>query len=192
MVLSKLMPSLESGERLVILIPTFNDWEALELLLADLDRALARCPMPPQVLVVDDGSTVPVPATLENRTFSALQCVEILRLRRNLGHQRAIAVGFVFVQQNIPCRAVVLMDGDGEDRPQDILLLIERFSRQNQDAIVFAARSKRLERLWFRVFYHAYRLVHRLVTGAPVRVGNFSLVPRGLVAWGARRPVAAR
>ena len=179
MVLSNPMASLEPENRLVILIPVFNDWEALELLLADLDRTLAQCPMLPQVLIVDDGSTAPIPSTLEDQPYRTLRSVEILRLRRNLGHQRAIAVGFVFVQQSIPCEAVVLMDGDGEDLPQSVLLLVDRFCHQKQDRIVFAARAKRLERWWFRLFYHAYRLAHRLVTGAPVRVGNFSLVPRG-------------
>jgi len=168
------MPTLP--ERIVILIPMFNDWDAAELLLADLDSALAEYPLSAEVLFIDDGSTLPMPESFAARQFAALRAVDILRLRRNLGHQRAIAVGLVHVYQNIPCRAVVVMDADGEDRPKDIQLLAEKFNRGN-GSIIFAARAKRLERPLFRFLYHVYRLVHRVLTGDPVRVGNFSMIP---------------
>src|SRR5882762_5258433 len=164
-------------ERIVILIPTFNDWDAADLLLTDLDQALADFPMSSVVLFITDGSTLPMPETFAGRQFTALQAVDILQLRRNLGHQRAIAVGLVYVHENIPCRAVVVMDGDGEDRPADIHALVEKFNQKGQRSIIFAARAKRLERSLFRFLYHVYRLVHWLLTGDPVRVGNFSIVP---------------
>ncbi|HEY6391970.1 MAG TPA: glycosyltransferase [Bryobacteraceae bacterium] len=164
-------------ERIVILIPTFNDWEVADLLLSDLDRALTDYPMSAEVLFIDDGSTLPMPETFARRQFTAVQAVDILQLRRNLGHQRAIAVGLVYVHQNIPCGAVVVMDGDGEDRPADIRTLVEKFNQENRRSIIFAARAKRLERPLFRLLYHVYRLVHWLLTGDPVRVGNFSIVP---------------
>jgi len=168
------MPSLP--ERTVILIPMFNDWDAADLLLSDLDSTLAEYPMSAEVLFIDDGSTLPMPEGFAGRKFAALPAVDILRLRRNLGHQRAIAVGLVYVHQNVPCRAVIVMDADGEDRPRDIPLLAEKFNRDNC-SIIFAARAKRLERPLFRFLYHVYRLVHRILTGDPVRVGNFSMIP---------------
>jgi glycosyltransferase involved in cell wall biosynthesis len=165
-----------TSERIVILIPMFNDWDAADLLLSDLDRALAGEPMSAEVLFIDDGSTLPMPETFARRQFTALQAVDILQLRRNLGHQRAIAVGLVHVYQNVPCRAVVVMDADGEDRPADIHALLEKFN-QEEHSIIFAARAKRLERPLFRFLYRVYRLVHWLLTGDPVRVGNFSIIP---------------
>jgi polyisoprenyl-phosphate glycosyltransferase len=165
-----------AADRTVIMIPIFNDWDAAAVLLNDLDSTLAGHPMPVQVLLIDDGSTLPLPEGFGKRQFTALRAIDILRLRRNLGHQRAIAVGLVYVHQNIPCRAVVVMDGDGEDRPSDISLLAETFNREN-GSIIFAARAKRLERPLFRILYQVYRLVHRILTGDPVRVGNFSMIP---------------
>jgi glycosyltransferase involved in cell wall biosynthesis len=164
-------------ERIVILIPMFNDWDAADLLLGDLDRALADSPMAAEVLFIDDGSSLPMPKTFAHRQFMALQTIDILRLRRNLGHQRAIAVGLVYVYENIPGNAVVVMDADGEDRPADIRALVEKFNQEHQLSVIFAARSKRLEGPLFRFLYQVYRLVHRLLTGDPVRVGNFSIVP---------------
>ena len=163
--------------RIVVLIPLFNDWEAASLLLDGLDSAFLEYPAPVEVLFLDDGSTEAPPEGFAQRRFKALQAVDILRLRRNLGHQRAIAVGLVYVYEKRSCQAVVVMDSDGEDRPQDIPRLLEEFHRDDANSIVFAARSKRLERLPFRVLYQLYRVIHRLLTGDPVRVGNFSIVP---------------
>jgi glycosyltransferase involved in cell wall biosynthesis len=168
--------------RIVVLIPLFNDWEAADLLLDGLDAAFVQSRWPVDVLLVDDGSTETPPAGFAQRRFAALQSVDILTLRRNLGHQRAIAVGLVYVYQNRPCSAVIVMDSDGEDRPEDIPGLLERFRDNGEASIVFAARSKRLERLPFRVLYQIYRLIHRLLTGDPVRVGNFSVVPVACLA----------
>ena len=163
--------------RIVVLIPLFNDWEAADLLLDGLDSAFVQTPAPVEVLILDDGSTEPAPDRFGQRRFHALGRVDILRLRRNLGHQRAIAVGLVYVYENRPCQAVVVMDSDGEDRPEDIARLLDRFHQDGSSSIVFAARSKRLERLPFRILYQLYRLIHRLLTGDAVRVGNFSVVP---------------
>ena len=166
-----------TSQRTIVLIPLFNDWEAAELLLADLDRALADLSISPEVLFINDGSSLPMPQGFANRQFTALHSVDVLELRRNLGHQRAIAVGLVFVYQSLPSTAVVVMDGDGEDRPGDIPLLADEFYRAGQRSIIFAARAKRLERLSFRALYHLYRVIHLLLTGDQVRVGNFSMVP---------------
>ena len=169
--------SAPAAGRIVVLIPLFNDWEAADLLLDGLDSACSQISAPVEVLFIDDGSTEDPPSGFAQRRFKALQAVDILRLRRNLGHQRAIAVGLVYVYENRPCRAVIVMDSDGEDRPEDIQRLLDRFHRDGASSIVFAARSKRLERFPFRVLYQLYRVIHRLLTGDPVRVGNFSVVP---------------
>ena len=163
--------------RLIILIPVFNDWHALALLLPALDHALENCRAPVDVLLVNDGSTqAPEPGLLA-QSFEHLDSVQILHLRRNLGHQRAIAVGLVHIYTNWPCAGVVVMDGDGEDRPRDVVRLLEEFRRHGQRTIIFAERAKRLEKIGFRFSYWLYRTTHWLLTGVRVRVGNFSIVP---------------
>lgn len=163
--------------RLVILIPVFNDWQAVALLLPALDHALADCPLQIEVLLVNDGSTQTLGPLLAAQNFEKLGAVQILQLRRNLGHQRAIAVGLVHIHRYLPCAAVVIMDGDGEDRPRDAQRLIEEFRRHGQKSIIFAERAKRLEKIAFRFSYWLYRTTHWLLTGVRVRVGNFSIVP---------------
>jgi glycosyltransferase involved in cell wall biosynthesis len=163
----------------IILIPTFNDWESAALLLRELDDVAGSNALPAEVVFVDDGSTDPVPPGFAQDLSGGLDHVSILRLRRNLGHQRAIAVGLVDVYQNVPCDGVIVMDGDGEDRPQDIPALLEECERDGGQSIVFAERAKRLEHWTFRALYRLFRLLHLLLTGDHVRVGNFSVIPYG-------------
>lgn len=163
--------------RLVILIPVFNDWQAVALLLPALDHALADCLMRIEVWLVNDGSTQTFEPLLVAQNFEKLDAVHILHLRRNLGHQRAIAVGLVHIHRHSPCAAVLIMDGDGEDRPRDARRLIEEFRHYGPKSIIFAERAKRMEKISFQLCYRFYCALHWLFTGVRVRVGNFSIVP---------------
>ena len=74
---------------IVVLIPVFNDWEAVALLLGQLDQALEDVEAPVSVLLVDDGSTDVIPQNLHCLQFRHVHSIEVLSLRRNLGHQCA-------------------------------------------------------------------------------------------------------
>lgn len=167
----------EHKNRLIILIPVFNDWHAVALLLPALDSALENSQSPVEVLLLNDGSTQLPEQGLLEQPYANLRSVQILHLRRNLGHQRAIAVGLVHIRQHLPCAAVVVMDGDGEDRPRDVPRLMEEFRRHGQSSIIFAERGKRLENATFQLCYRLYCAIHWLLTGVRVRVGNFSILP---------------
>jgi hypothetical protein len=168
----------QGAPALVILIPLFNDWPALAKLLPRLDSVLAEHGLRADLLVVDDGSTERPSEALGSFAYRALERVCVLELRRNLGHQRAIAIGLAYLEARTGCEAVVVMDADGEDDPQDVPRLIEHSRREGGTRIVFAERTRRSESLLFRVFYVLFRILHRLLTGHGVRVGNFSLIPR--------------
>lgn len=165
----------------LILIPVYNDWEAVSLLLDRLDTVLAGSAIAADVLLVDDGSVVEPPARLGRLEYRALNRVDLLELRRNLGHQRAIAAGLCYTHDHLPARVVVVMDGDGEDAPEDVPRLLERLRENGGRSVVFAIRTRRSESWVFRVSYAAYRLAHVALTGIPVRVGNFSAIPAAFV-----------
>jgi|GEM_PF-52133 len=172
------------SEPVILLIPVFNDWESVRLLLPQLEEQLSDSDAPVQVLLVDDGSTDEVDADELARCcveFRHLQKIEILRLQRNLGHQRALAVGLSFVSAHLPCSAVVVLDADGEDAPSDVPRLLAALDQHDHKVVVFAERTKRSESLTFRFFYTLYRIVHLLLTGIPVRIGNFSAVPAAML-----------
>jgi hypothetical protein len=165
--------------RLLVLMPVYNDWEAIGALIPEIDEEAGRWAAQVDLLIVDDGSTLVQPRLEPPK--HGVNRIDVLRLTSNVGHQRAIAIGLAHATATLEFDAVLVMDGDGEDRPADVRLLLERFDRLGRRCVVFAERLKRSEGPVFTLFYGLYRLFHRLLTGTPVRVGNFSVIPRALL-----------
>ncbi len=166
---------------IAVLIPVFDDWDAAALLCQALDRAcdgLTAAAL--RVYLVDDGSPTPAPVDSFASPRDALRSITIVRLRRNLGHQRAIALGLAYLYDKTDASAVLVMDGDGEDKATDAAALVQRHLSE-PTRIIFASRRRRLEGLVFQAGYALYRACHRALTGIEVRIGNFSIVPRHLV-----------
>jgi polyisoprenyl-phosphate glycosyltransferase len=166
---------------LAIISPVYNDWACLPGLLDRLDHAVRCIQGTADVYLVDDASALPRPHDLEDRSYQAIRSVWIVRLVRNLGHQRAIAVGLGLVSTLEGYDATLVLDSDGEDRPEELQKLYAAIQETDYGAVVFAARTKRTEGWWFRFMYWLFRWSHRILTGIPVRFGNFSLIPTRLV-----------
>jgi glycosyltransferase involved in cell wall biosynthesis len=165
----------------VVLMPVYNDWPLIPVLLARLDAAFARAGLAADVVLADDGSTVPPePSLLDGAGLAAIASVTAVHLGRNAGHQRAVAIGLAYIHATRPGRAVVVMDADGEDAAEDVPRLVAALG-SGEERIVFAGRSARSEGPLFRVFYELYRLTHRVLTGRRIWFGNFSIVPARLL-----------
>ncbi len=155
-------------------MPVFNDWESCSILLEKAEVELKKNPaFNYSFAIVNDFSTLPIPYNFENNFNNQ---IKIIQLNRNVGHQRAIALGLCYIQKELPCDYVIVMDADGEDRPQDIPLLIDEAIKQN-GKIIFAKRTKRFEGLWFRFFYKWYKFFFRILTGKTIAFGNFCVIP---------------
>lgn len=164
-------------KRLLIVIPSFNDWDALEKLLFLIDKINLASYLMLEVIIVDDYSTQPIPPSFKQQTFQKITQVNVLRLRRNLGHQRAIAVGLCYIYRHFDCEFIVVMDGDGEDNPFEIEHFLEVSEQTHHQNVIFARRSKRSESNTFKLFYFIYKKLYFLLTGKSINVGNFSLIP---------------
>jgi GT2 family glycosyltransferase len=115
--------------QVLIAMPVYEDWESATLLCQAVDAELASLTgVNATVVMIDDGSRTKIDSSLCAADYRHLNAIRLLRLRRNLGHQRAIAVALAFIQQNVPCDAVIVMDSDGEDRPADIPRLLKAFA----------------------------------------------------------------
>jgi len=163
------------SNRINVVIPLFNDWQAVSLLL-DRIRLVVAEPIVKRMafLIVDDCSVT----NYDTLPTGIGQSLSILRLYRNVGHQKAIALGLSYLADQPDLQMTIVMDSDGEDRPEDIEKLIQR-SAEVPGQIVFAHRAKRHETLLFRVFYRIYKWLFLLLTGKVITFGNFSLVPAG-------------
>jgi glycosyltransferase involved in cell wall biosynthesis len=163
-------------EKIIILIPVFNDEESLNRLLSDLATACKEYPDALfSILALDDGSATQFPIQAP-----ALFHLKILRLLRNIGHQKAIAVGLAYIKENISCNKVLVMDGDGEDRPEDAVALLNE-SMNKPGKIIFAQRKSRQEGSGFRLFYRVYKFAFRILTGKKIDFGNFLVMPKELL-----------
>lgn len=171
-------------ETVIILVPSKDDHEALSRFVAELSATLERHRIEAHLVVIDDASHTPIRrSSVHPDNLESPIAVSVVRLRRNLGHQRAIAVGLAYIYERLrPVGTVVVMDGDGEDRPDDVPRLLAAVDAAAGPTIIFAERTRRSESLAFRIGYNSYRLIHRLLTGIPVRFGNFSAIPAQLLS----------
>jgi polyisoprenyl-phosphate glycosyltransferase len=171
-----------SSRQVVVICPVYEDWPAVRLLLPRIGEALASAATCARVLLVNDGSATPAPNDLVTTPLATIEEVRVLSLRRNVGHQRALAIGLAYAEANMPCDAVVVMDADGEDDPADVPRLLETMCATRPASVVFARRTRRSEGFVFTSLYRLYRWLHHLLTGIPVQVGNFSVIPRAVLA----------
>lgn len=157
-----------ASPKLVVVTPVFEDAEASSILFKELRKA---CGTDIHVVAVDDGS-VRQPLSLEGLQAAGIHGT-ILRLKRNIGHQRAIATGLSYVADQFPhADRIVVMDSDGEDLPETIPNLLVELDAESTDVIV-AQRKSRVETLRFKTFYAVYKWLFKLLTGRKINFGNF-------------------
>lgn len=153
---------------LVVVTPVFEDVAACSQLVQELTAHHRNQVF---VVAVDDGSVLE-PLSAQPLADAGLDGV-VLRLSRNVGHQRAIAIGLSYVCKHVKGEPrVVVMDSDGEDRPASIASLLSALARDGVDVAV-AERKRRIENLRFRMFYAIYKWVFILLSGRRIRFGNF-------------------
>ena len=170
------------ADTIAVVVPVLNDWDQASRLIRELDALPALAGRRLRMMLVDDGSFPPPPTDDLARAASGAGSVAgltLIRLACNLGHQRAIAAGLVEASRDAGLGQVVVMDADGEDRPEDVAALIAAAS--GGEAIVLALRSRRSEGLGFRIGYATYRFLFRMLTGHGIRFGNFCLIPHGFL-----------
>jgi hypothetical protein len=154
--------------RLFVVTPVYEDVEACSKLFKRLGEELK-----PRLFVVavDDGSVrQPLsPSAISNQSVEGV----VLKLRRNVGHQRAIAIGLTYVADHVnDDDSVVVMDSDGEDLPETVASLLTKLGEPNIDVVV-AQRRSRVESIRFKLFYAVYKRLFRLMTGRSISFGNF-------------------
>ena len=164
--------------KIKILIPIYNDWRSLFELLKNIDQQISEIDDEVSILVVNDGSN----EEKENESFEFknIKSIKIINMKENKGHARCNAAGlkFIFEKEDFDC--VIPMDGDGEDRPEEITLLIEK-SKDYPKEIITANRIKRSEGLLFKLCYEAHKLITLIFTGQNIKFGNFTLLPKSIV-----------
>lgn len=165
-----------------MVVPVYNDWTSFGILLEKLNAEARTLPVALTVLGINDGSTEPEPLWVQqpSNLWDTLAGVQVIHLATNVGHQRAIAIGLCMAIDCHNHEAVLVMDGDGEDPPEQIGTMLQAAAGK-KDFCVVAERRKRTENLTFRLSYIVYKAVFSIVTGKEISFGNFSLTSRAYV-----------
>ena len=162
-------------KKFTILIPIYNDWESLEKLLANINDNIKNIQEAKfNCVIVDDCSTV---KSLEIKIPSNISSVEIIHMKQNRGHARCNAFGVKYLSKNLDLDYAILMDGDGEDRPEEIKLLVDKVQQKPGTSIV-AKRIKRSEGPLFQSLYQIHKYLTLLTTGNLINFGNYSCLTK--------------
>jgi hypothetical protein len=163
-------------------MPVYEDWASAAEVCRRMDASIGELNIGElnasvDVVLINDGSETGSGPTFTGIQLRHIDRISVLDLHRNLGHQRAIAIGLAYASEHLSADALVIMDGDGEDPPEQIPVLVREAARLRFSGVLFAQRGRRVEGWMFRAFYLVYRMLHRVVTGRGIAVGNFSVLP---------------
>ena len=161
--------------KIVILIPVFNDWESFKKLIVEINENILNFKETHfECLVVNDASTIDQPQLTRPSNIKSL---EILNMKENRGHARCNAFGIRHVLQKKDFDYLILMDGDGEDRPIEIKSLVEATNDKPKVSVV-AKRVKRSEGPFFQLLYQIHKLITLIFTGKNINFGNYSILTK--------------
>jgi len=164
-----------------IILPTFNDWKSLNILLVQIERCLKKTNNIYKILIIDDNSSEKNKYKINKNKF--FKEVKILSLRKNVGSQKAIATGLKYISKykNKNEDKFIIMDSDGEDDPKKINEIIKLVKKNHNTNIITMNRTMRKESFFFSILYEIHLLVTFLFTFKYIRFGNFSFLTKKVI-----------
>jgi polyisoprenyl-phosphate glycosyltransferase len=164
--------------KIKILIPVYNDWQSVFELLDKINSNVSNLDYEVSVIIVNDASSHD--RQDEKITLGNIQSIKILNMKINQGHGRSIATGLKYIYEKEDFDYVIPMDGDGEDRPEEIKEFLSQIKNSNGRPIV-GERIKRSEDLLFKSCYQMHKLITLTFTGKSIKYGNFTCLPKNTV-----------
>ena len=158
-----------------ILIPCYNDWKSLFKLLDRIDFNIKEFNEEFSVIIVNDCSTEQIPNLKID--YKKIKSIDVMHITQNQGHTRCNATGIKYLSKNLKFDYLILMDGDGEDRPEDLPLIISRVLK-NKNISVVATRARRSEGTVFKLLYQFHKLVTLIFTGKNMNFGHYSCLTK--------------
>ena len=164
--------------KIKILIPVYNDWKSVSKLLDNIDDLSLDSKFTLSIIIINDASNHD--RSDEVKEFKNIQSLKIINMRKNQGHARCIAAGLKFIYEREEFDYVIPMDGDGEDRPEEIKDFLNEIQNSNGKSIV-GTRVKRSESLIFKICYQIHKIITLTFTGKSIKFGNFTCLSKPTV-----------
>ncbi len=165
-------------KKYTILIPIYNDRESLTKLIEKINEELNAVNAEISILVINDASSQQIIDTYPN--LENIHSFEIINMKQNRGHARCIASGLKYIYEKKEFDYIIPMDGDGEDRPEEIKNFIELSEQVGEQSIV-GERVKRSEGLFFQICYKFHKFLTLAFTGQSIKFGNFTCLSKSTV-----------
>ena len=165
--------------KIKILIPIYNDWQSVFKLLDNINSEIAGLEDEVSVIIVNDASTEQ--RSEFNFSLNNLKSIQVINMKENRGHARCNAAGLKYINEKEDFDYIIPMDGDGEDRPEEIKSLIEK-AKDYPDTVVTANRVKRSEGPIFKLGYQVHKYLTYIFTGESIKFGNYTCLPKSVVA----------
>ena len=164
--------------KIKILIPIYNDWQSVFKLLENINSEISGLEHEFSAIIVNDASTESRPEI--NLNLNNLNSIKIINMKENRGHARCNAAGLKHIFENEEFDYVIPMDGDGEDRPEEIKQLIDNLN-YHPDKPIVGERIKRSEGIFFKFCYFAHKIITSTFTGHSIKYGNYTCLPKSIV-----------
>jgi polyisoprenyl-phosphate glycosyltransferase len=161
--------------KIIILIPIYNDWQSVFKLIKDINFQVSTLSDEFSLIIINDASIENKPGFSPD--LNNLKSVQIINMKENKGHARCIASGLKYIYEKKEFDYVIPMDGDGEDRPEEIKNFIE-LTDQSEDKSIVGERVKRSESLFFKICYLFHKFLTLAFTGQSIRFGNFTCLSK--------------
>jgi len=162
-------------KKYIILVPIYNDRESLKTLIDNINEEIKGLNLEISIVIINDASSQQIIDNYENT--ENINSIEIINMKQNRGHARCIASGLKYIFEKKEFDYVIPMDGDGEDRPEEIKNFIE-LSKEAGDRSIVGERVKRSEGLFFKFCYQFHKYLTLAFTGQSIKFGNFSCLSK--------------
>jgi len=164
--------------KIILLIPIYNDRESLTKLIENINFEAKDLNYEISVVVINDASSQQIVDTYQN--LENINSFEIINMKENRGHARCIASGLKYIFEKKEFDFVIPMDGDGEDRPEEIKNFIQ-LAEKSDDKTIVGERTKRSESLFFKICYQLHKLLTLGFTGHLINFGNFTCLSKSTI-----------
>jgi glycosyltransferase involved in cell wall biosynthesis len=164
--------------KIKILVPIYNDWQSVSKLIDEINTLSIDPKFEVSVIIVNDASNHD--RQEEEKSLDNIKSLKILNMKNNQGHARCIATGLRYIYEKEDFDYVIPMDGDGEDKPEEIKEFLSQINGSNSKPIV-GERVKRSESLFFQICYKIHKLITFTFTGKYIKFGNYSCLPKSSV-----------
>jgi len=161
-------------KKYIILFPLYNDWISLWKLCKEINDHIKGLNAKFTFLFINDASTEK--RSKHELPLTNIDSIKVINMKTNHLSGRCIATGLKYISEKEDFDYAIVMDADGEDKPETLLELLKR-SLELPNKTIVVNRVQRSENFFYKSMYKAHKMITLIFTGKLIRFGNFVCLP---------------